>query len=189
MPEGCIKERYGDYSRLGIAKTCGHLTKKGRNYCYRCRESLMGKITIKCAECANDFVIYKSEKDKYKCCSLDCRDKQMSRRQKGDMSHFWRGGLTGSNMAIRNGIDIKRWRSAVFLRDNYACKSCGVRGVKLCADHIKSFSLYPALRTEVSNGRTLCYPCHRKTDNFGYKAVIEAKKFTNSMGYVQMGLI
>lgn len=189
MPEGCIKEKYSEYTRLGIADKCGHLTKKGRIYCRKCRDSIMGKARLECAECLSFFVVRKSEESKYKCCSLECRNKQISKRQKGDKSHFWRGGLTVENMTIRNSAEAKKWRSSVFLRDNYTCVSCGVRGGKLCADHIKSFSLYPALRFVIGNGRTLCYPCHTKTDNFGYRAIIEAKELTNSMGHTQLGLI
>lgn len=39
--------------------------------------------------------------------------------------------------------------------------------IKMHADHIKPFAIYPDLRFEVSNGRTLCSACHRKTESFG----------------------
>ena len=65
------------------------------------------------------------------------------------------------------------WRSKVFERDNFTCQNCGQHGGKLQADHMKSVAAYPELRHEVSNGRTLCVPCHQKTPNYGYKAVKE----------------
>ena len=55
-------------------------------------------------------------------------------------------------------------------RDNYTCQICGTRGGDLEADHIKPFAYYPDIRFELSNGRTLCKPCHRKTDTYGEKA-------------------
>jgi HNH endonuclease len=61
------------------------------------------------------------------------------------------------------------WRRAVFERDNYTCVFCGIRGVELQADHIKPYSLYPDLRVELSNGRTLCKPCHKSTPTYGGK--------------------
>lgn len=189
MPDGCIKEPYGKYTRIAPAKKCGHLTGKGRNYCPACREAIMGRVTLACHECGKAFTTFKSAKNKYKSCSMSCRNKGISNRQKGEKSHLWRGGLTDQNMRIRNSSKTQEWRRAVFERDNYSCVSCGARGGRLCADHIKSFSLYPALRFDVDNGRTLCYPCHRKTDNFGYRAVKESEKYTNKLGQVQLCLM
>lgn len=48
-----------------------------------------------------------------------------------------------------------------------ACVFCGVRDVPFHADHIKPFSRFPELRFEVSNGRTLCIPCHKETPTYG----------------------
>jgi len=189
MPNGCKKEKPAAHSRLGIAKICGHLTAKGRSYCAKCREILMGNVSIKCANCGNTFMTYKSASNKYKCCSYLCRNAMTSKRQKGDLSHLWRGGLTDQNRILRNSSAYSSWRNSVFSRDNYTCVTCGVVGGKLCADHIKSWSLYPALRFDVSNGRTMCYPCHAKTDNFGYRAVIEANKYKNKDGSLQLCLI
>lgn len=88
---------------------------------------------------------------------------------KGAKSHFWKGGITPKNQAIRCSANYKNWRVSVFERDNYTCQVCGDRGVYLEADHIKPFSEFPELRFEVSNGRTLCKPCHKKTDTYANK--------------------
>ena len=50
---------------------------------------------------------------------------------------------------------------------------CGLSGGVIQADHIKPYSLYPELRLEIDNGRTLCKPCHIKTDTYGRKCSIE----------------
>lgn len=78
----------------------------------------------------------------------------------------WRGGVTPENNRIRNSPEGVAWRKAVFARDNYTCVECGERGGRLNADHIKQFSQYPELRFELSNGRTLCVPCHEKTPTY-----------------------
>jgi 5-methylcytosine-specific restriction endonuclease McrA len=90
---------------------------------------------------------------------------------RGPRSGHWKGGITPVNHRLRTSLEYKLWRRAVFQRDNYTCVWCGVRGgkgvkVELHADHIKAFAFYPDLRFEVSNGRTLCKGCHRKTDTF-----------------------
>lgn len=89
----------------------------------------------------------------------------------GEKSPTWKGGITPINLKIRNSVEYKAWREAVFKRDNWACVWCGAKcgngkNVILNADHIKPFSLFPELRLEVSNGRTLCKPCHKKTDTY-----------------------
>lgn len=78
----------------------------------------------------------------------------------------WQGGITKESITIRNSLEMKQWREAVFKRDDYTCQMCGVKGCKLNADHIQPFSLFPELRFVVSNGRTLCEPCHKMTPTF-----------------------
>ena len=75
------------------------------------------------------------------------------------------------------------WRLAVFKRDSFTCVSCGQVGGRLQADHIRSYAAYPELRHELSNGRTLCVPCHKETPNYGYKAVkeIAAKRMSQEV--------
>lgn len=82
----------------------------------------------------------------------------------------WRGGVTHPNRLLRRSLEYRAWRTAVFERDNWTCVSCGTRGGTLHADHIRPFAYYPALRFEVSNGRTMCVPCHGQTDTYGYRA-------------------
>jgi len=90
-------------------------------------------------------------------------------RQKtlGGKNHYnWQGGITSENKRLRNSLQMKEWRQKVFERDNYTCQECHKRGVHLHADHIKPFSKFPELRFELSNGRTLCIPCHEKTPTY-----------------------
>jgi len=94
-------------------------------------------------------------------------------KQKGEKSHFWKGGITPINKKIRMSLRYKLWRETIFERDNYTCVLCGIRGGCLNADHIKPFSLYPDLRFDLNNGRTLCKPCHLETKTFGRRAIME----------------
>lgn len=69
----------------------------------------------------------------------------------------------------RNSFEYKQWRRHVYQRDDYTCQACGQWGGKLHADHELPFSLFPALRHEILNGRTLCINCHKKTPTYGWK--------------------
>lgn len=91
-------------------------------------------------------------------------------KKRGSLSHFWKGGITDENEKIRKSLEYKKWRINVFERDNYLCVICNSSGY-LHADHIKPFSLFPELRLDINNGRTLCVPCHRKTETYGGKLI------------------
>ncbi len=84
----------------------------------------------------------------------------------GSKSPFWKGGISKENYRLRRTAKYAQWRTAVFARDDYTCRACRKRGGKLHAHHIKSFESYPELRFEVSNGDTLCIPCHKQTDSY-----------------------
>lgn len=109
--------------------------------------------------------------------SIEAR-KQMSISRKGKLTGeknpMWKGGLTSKNSIVRHSFEYKMWRQSVFEKDDYTCVFCNSRSksgnpVVIHADHIKPFSLYPELRFDLSNGRTLCINCHRKTETYGGK--------------------
>jgi hypothetical protein len=104
-------------------------------------------------------------------------------RFQGSNGSNWQGGKTRLTALVRNSEDAIRWRKAVFERDAYTCQLCGKVGGPLHADHIKPLStllrehsihtLVEAQQCsalwDLSNGRTLCVPCHRGTPTFAGK--------------------
>lgn len=150
-------------------------------YCKSCKKYRALKL-LKCEICGEKFWRRNSEVSKaiHHFCSMKCRNINIAERQKGDKSWLWRGGLTNENRLLRNSYLVSNWRKEVFKRDNYTCQDCKLHASllpksSLTADHIKPWALFPELRLELSNGRTLCRDCHRKTDTFGYKSLYHKK--------------
>ncbi len=70
----------------------------------------------------------------------------------------------------RNSYRYKLWRSKVFERDNYECKSCGSKKY-LQAHHIIRWENCKdkELRYDIENGITLCRKCHLKEHNGNWR--------------------
>jgi 5-methylcytosine-specific restriction endonuclease McrA len=81
----------------------------------------------------------------------------------GPDSPLWKGGQKKERGQQMSRAAYRDWRTAVYARDDWTCRQCGARsnGVYLNAHHIKQWSLHPELRYDVSNGITLCRPCHQ----------------------------
>lgn len=131
---------------------------------------------IVCAVCKVEFHCPRSEVKwrNRKTCSEKC--KGALRRIQAEAR--WTTGVKPWSRLKRDMRYSKRmedWRKSVFERDGYVCQVCGQKGGYLHADHIKPFAYYPDLRFELSNGRTLCVPCHKKTDTYGRKAITWAQ--------------
>ena len=111
--------------------------------------------------------------------------RRYSESKKGIKNPAWNGGISPLTNSIRRCFEYRQWRSDIFTRDNFTCVLCGDnKGGNLNADHIKNMALIlrenkvatikQAILCEelwnLNNGRTLCVPCHKKTDNFGGRA-------------------
>lgn len=97
------------------------------------------------------------------------RRRAASELRKGNKGSNWIDGRNALRKQRYLSFEYKFWRTSVFKRDNYTCQNCGQRGGSLQADHIKPVALFPELQFELTNGRTLCVKCHRKTPTYGGK--------------------
>lgn len=77
------------------------------------------------------------------------------------------GAKTSERLKAMGRVEYKVWRRSVFERDDFTCVTCKARGRIIHADHIQPWSLFPELRYEITNGRTLCVKCHRQTSTWG----------------------
>lgn len=124
-----------------------------------------------------------SKGNKGKVLSLSSRI-NISNGKIGDKNPSWRGGVSSVNQRIRRSLRYRLWREGVFKRDDWTCRLCPkpvIRGGELHADHIKPFAFHPESRFDVSNGRTLCVPCHKKTETYGWKVHSWAKEHKVSL--------
>lgn len=127
------------------------------------RLGMKSGTNILCKYCKKEFYITVGLKKRGRMfCSRRCAFDFNS----GPRSVQWRGGRIKEREKMRKTPEYKLWRKTVFERDSYTCVWCGQVGGSLNADHIKPFSLYPELRLDIDNGRTLCIECHKKTDSF-----------------------
>jgi hypothetical protein len=83
--------------------------------------------------------------------------------------NFYIDGRSKFEDRLRGTPEWRFWREAVFKRDNFTCRWCGEKGCYLEPHHIKKRSNYPKLVFKVTNGITLCRPCHNKTKGKEYK--------------------
>lgn len=84
------------------------------------------------------------------------------KRIKNGKHNWWKGGISSENHRIRNGVEFRLWREAVFARDNWTCQKTGKRCIELHPHHILPFAYYPELRFAIDNGITLSKDSHRE---------------------------
>ena len=100
--------------------------------------------------------------------SAEAREKQRLAKLgiRGEVHWNWRGGKRSERSRAMARDEYRQWRDAVFRRDAFTCQECGKRGVLLHADHILPWATHIDRRFDVSNGRSLCAPCHYETPSF-----------------------
>lgn len=107
-----------------------------------CRLIYQARPTLTCIQCGNTFLKRLGHVMKH--CSQECRYKSARK----------------PNAAKHRGHDYRKWVTAVFERDGFACQQCGSTGA-IHAHHVKEWAEFPELRFDVANGLTLCQDCHQ----------------------------
>jgi hypothetical protein len=130
-----------------------------------------GDIFKTCEICGKVYLArrYHVKIGRSKYCSKKCRSIALSIMLQGRGNSQWKGGVTLQIRGLRFSWEYKTWRDKVLIRDHYKCWICRQRGN--FAHHIFSFSLFPELRFEIDNGRTLCRICHDETHRLARKGI------------------
>lgn len=132
---------------------------------------------INCAFCKKKIFMknWKIERGG-KFCSKKCHSDWMSVNLTGENSFGWKGGLTPFYRSLRTCTIYRKWRASVLKRDKHTCQDCDKKDCRFEVDHInplvqivfenKLETLDQAKKCDalwdISNGRTLCKPCHHK---------------------------
>lgn len=106
--------------------------------------------------CPNCGLSFGSSDNRQRFCTRQCSMSYMV----GPKAAAWKDGSSLCGRGIYRSAIVK-WRWAVYARDGYRCVRCKDNGY-LHAHHIKSWSEFPNLRFDISNGETLCIACHGK---------------------------
>lgn len=137
---------------------------------------------IKCLDCGKQLAGRKSKR------CISCHKKHYIPWNKGKIcpqmqkehSHMYKGGVSVVYKTSYNSPKYRKWRTEVFIRDNFTCVKCGEKSGYVTAHHIKPFSkirkdnniknIEDAKRCrelwDINNGITLCEKCHQKEDRY-----------------------
>jgi len=88
--------------------------------------------------------------------------KKISLALSGENNPHWKNGSAMRCKKDRLRLEYREWRTTVFERDNYTCRKCHIRGVRLHVHHLKNYSEHEGLRFVPINGVTLCESCHKE---------------------------
>lgn len=149
----CNRVCYYEFNRATKAAT------RNKTKCYVC-----GDMFNLAAKYANTR--------KRPCCSRKCSGIMRSKIYRGPDHPRWNPNITDDEREINRAyVEYLDWRRDVFIKDAYTCVCCGDNsGGNLVAHHILNYSEYVDLRTDVSNGTTLCSVCHKGFhDRYGYR--------------------
>lgn len=163
-------ERIGLFIHCRVCKNIFKRRNKNTILCSRrCRGLYQDTRKSKsCKFCDKKMLVSSCLFNRKSFCSRICMGKHYSIYRVKENSPSWRGGIKKENDR-RKSFEGQKWRKLIFERDDYTCQICGIKSGYLQADHIKPWGQYPELRYELSNGRTLCINCHKKTDTYGYR--------------------
>lgn len=131
------------------------------------------RIEVSCVGCnKNMFVVpHRVKNQKYIFCTNECYKNNIGKYYEGELNYNYNPSKTEEERQDKRQYrDYENWRKQVFQRDCYTCRSCGdAKGGNLVAHHLYGYSKYKELRTELSNGITLCNKCHKDFHKkFGY---------------------
>lgn len=128
-----------------------------------------GKLSWECkCDCGNTKITTISNLTSGGTISCGCYRIELNKSRVGPKGSNWNHNLSiedreNKSRRIRSITGYNEWRISVYRKNNFTCQKCGTKDGhkdKFNAHHILSYSEYPDLRTDISNGITFCKKCH-----------------------------
>lgn len=161
----CIK-CYHKARNASYCKICNKkLLHSNSKYCQKCfPETMRGEKSSSwvgglpnCKLCGNKLSVYKNAKDFNTGICRKCMTAENHPRWNPLLNNSDRG-LTRTRQP-----NYRKWRNAVFERDNFICVKCGDdKGGNLQAHHIDNYATNLEGRFSINNGITFCVKCHQE---------------------------
>lgn len=117
-----------------------------------------------------DFVFNKKQMETVACFGLIFNPESKEKMRKAKLGKYKKTNKLDRKTEMSRD-EYKELRKLVFKRDNYSCVICSKTNCYIEMDHIKEWCNYPELRYDSNNCRTLCKDCHKKTENYAFKAI------------------
>ena len=126
---------------------------------------MKNRVKRRCLECGIEFEAQKHllRKNRAKYCSIECKQKAISKIICGENHFNWKGGI---DKKYPVSIWTPRLRKIIRKRDNYKCQICGEWDYNLDVHHLDENKQ----NCEQKNLITLCRSCHMKI-HFGNKNI------------------
>jgi len=176
--------------QAALGRDVSHLDWTGKTHTPEAREKISDANRRRFADKTNHPLYGKtfSEESKQKMreshlgqvVSAETRAK-LSELRRGEKHWNWQGGITPENRRYRSTAAWREWRTKVFERDDYTCQECDTRGGQLEPHHIVPVREDKDNLFTLTNGITLCRPCHQltiwKESSFAekYSAIVAAQ--------------
>lgn len=149
--------------KCSVANACEKSFRKGERHhaLVFIRKADKGFSLFQC-DCGNQKKIrdYSVRSGGTKSCGCLRKSSRFVTQLKGEDHPKWKGGSSSDRERFMQTSVYKAWRLDVFERDLFTCRKCGQAGGSLEAHHIESYHSNESLRTETTNGVTLCKSCH-----------------------------
>lgn len=163
MYSGVARAGHTVCQKCSVAKACEKHFEKGErhNFLTFVEKTGRGKSLFTC-DCGNKSEVndWSVRSGRTRSCGCARKANRVVTDNRAENHPRWNGGSSSERSRFMQTAIYKAWRHDVFERDRYTCDTCGQVGGKLEAHHLEPYHANEDLRTDMTNGVTLCARCH-----------------------------